>query len=62
MLNKILNWSNVLIKDYCQLAEVTCIFVVASESKNAVCPRCGTQSKNVHQNHWYLVKDLPVCE
>ena len=61
MLNKILNLSNVIIKDYCQLDEVTCIFVVASGSKNAVCPRCGTQSKNVHQNHWYLVKDLSVC-
>jgi len=30
--------------------------------KESVCPRCGTKSHRVHQNHRYIVKDLPWGE
>ncbi|MBD2742750.1 ISL3 family transposase [Coleofasciculus sp. FACHB-1120] len=30
--------------------------------KESVCPRCRTKSQRVHQNHRYLVKDLPWGE
>jgi transposase len=30
--------------------------------KESICPRCGTKSHRVHQNHRYIVKDLPWGE
>jgi len=30
--------------------------------KESVCPRCGTKSHRIHQNHRYIVKDLPWGE
>ncbi|WP_416349201.1 transposase family protein [Leptolyngbya sp. CCNP1308] len=27
---------------------------------SVVCPRCGTVSHHLHQNHWHLVRDLPI--
>nr|WP_258001349.1 transposase family protein [Fischerella thermalis] len=29
-----------------------------SNAQESVCPRCGTKSQRLHQNHRYIVKDL----
>ena len=60
MFNKILNLPSILIKEHYQLDSHTYVFVVESSQKKAVCTRCGMMSKKLHQNHYYLVKDLPV--
>lgn len=26
----------------------------------ATCPHCGSVSHSLHQNHWHLVRDLPM--
>ena len=61
MLEQILKLANVKVKEYHQLDEETCLFEVELQSRKAVCPHCGTESKNLHQNRWHLVKDLPVA-
>lgn len=35
--------------------------ILQTESKisNSICPKCGTKSHKLHQNHRYIVKDLP---
>ncbi|WP_375490908.1 ISL3 family transposase [uncultured Nostoc sp.] len=33
---------------------------VSKKVKSAVCPHCGINSKDLHQNQKYLVKDLPM--
>ena len=60
MFDKILNLPDISIKEHYQLDEQTYVFVLESSRKKAICPRCGTTSKKLHQNHYYLVKDLPV--
>ncbi len=60
MLEQILELPNVEVKEYQKLDEETCIFVVESRARKAICPRCGTRSQNLHQNRWHLVKDLSV--
>lgn len=60
MLEKILKLPNILVKEYQKLDQETCIFVVESRIRKAICPRCGHCSHNLHQNHWHLVKDLSV--
>ncbi|MFL9455865.1 ISL3 family transposase [Tolypothrix bouteillei VB521301_2] len=38
------------------------IFQTESTSSYSTCPRCGTKSHKLHQNHRYIVKDLPFAE
>ncbi len=38
------------------------IFQIEPIRKESVCPRCRTKSYRVHQNHRYIVKDLPWGE
>lgn len=33
---------------------------VEAHSESATCPRCGTLSHHLHQNHGHLVRDLPI--
>lgn len=35
---------------------------VEAKSESATCPRCGTVSSQVHQNHGHLVRDLNISE
>ena len=60
MLENILNLPGVIVKGYQKIQGVGWTFRVESESQEAICPRCGGTSRNLHQNHWYLVKDLPI--
>jgi transposase len=61
MLEKVLNLPRVIIKGYQKIEGVGWTFRVESESQEGICPRCGETSRNLHQNHWYLVKDLSIC-
>ncbi|MFK8183246.1 MAG: transposase family protein [Phormidesmis sp.] len=36
------------------------ILSVESHEESAVCPRCNRVSTHLHQNHGYLVRDLPI--
>lgn len=36
------------------------ILSVEAYSDAARCPHCGTLSRHLHQNHGYLVRDLPI--
>lgn len=38
------------------------ILQIASIKSYSTCPRCGTKSHRLHQNHRYIVKDLPFGE
>ena len=35
------------------------ILQVQSNRQWAACPHCGTKSRKLHQNHRYIIKDLP---
>ena len=44
-----------------QLQETVGIIVkIEAEQQQATCPRCGRKSQRLHQNHWHLIKDLPL--
>lgn len=60
-LDKLLDLPGVIIKGYEKIETVGCVFKIESAAKEAVCPRCGKRSQIVHQNHWHLVRDLPIC-
>ncbi len=43
-------------------AGIGLILQTESTSSYSICPRCGTKSHRLHQNHRYIVKDLPFGE
>jgi transposase len=59
-LDKFLNLEEIFIQGYRYLENIGIIFRIESKNKKALCPRCGLTSDKVHQNHRYLVKDLPI--
>ncbi|NCQ93726.1 MAG: transposase family protein, partial [Microcystis aeruginosa LG13-03] len=59
-LDKFLNLEEIFIQGYRHLENIGIIFRIESKNKKATCPRCGLTSDKVHQNHRYLVKDLPI--
>lgn len=58
-LTEILNIPSVVVEDYQDLGSEMVIQVDAiTESAN--CPRCGQMSKNVHQHHYHLARDVDL--
>lgn len=60
ILTKLLNIEGVKVNSYRQHQGIGIILQVELLSKESICPRCGNKSHRVHQNHRYLVKDLPL--
>jgi len=57
-LTEILNLDSVKVNSYRQHEGIGIILQV--ELLKKTCPRCGKKSHRLHQNHRYLVKDLPL--
>lgn len=60
ILTEILNLDSVKVNSYRQHEGIGIILQVDSLNKESTCPRCGNKSYRLHQNHRYLVKDLPL--
>lgn len=60
ILTELVNLEGVKVINYIQHEGVGIILHLASERDEAICPRCGNLSHKIHQNHRYLVKDLPL--
>ncbi|MEH2156983.1 ISL3 family transposase [Nostoc sp.] len=60
ILTELVNLEGVKVTNYIQHEGVGVILHLASERDEAICPQCGNLSHNIHQNHRYLVKDLPL--
>ena len=60
LLTELLNLKSLQVTKYKNLTQVGLILHTENLSKEAKCTRCGNLSQRVHQNHRYLVKDLPM--
>ena len=60
VLIKLLNIESVKVNSYRQHVGIGIILQVESFKKESTCPRCSKTSHRLHQNHQYLVKDLPL--
>jgi len=59
LLTELLGLSGVDVESY-EATEDSLILDVEVHASSGVCPRCGTVSHHLHQNHWHLVRDLPI--
>ncbi len=60
IIQDLLNLPNLKVTDYINQENVGLIVQVSALNKKATCPRCGTKSEKLHQNHSSLVKDIPL--
>jgi transposase len=61
-LSEILNLKGIKVTSYCHHPSMGLILYLEAEDRESICPCCGTKSQNLHQNHYYLVKDLPLSD
>ena len=61
-LTKLLNIEGIKVISHRQHEGFGIILQVEGIGKESHCPRCGKKSHRLHQNHRYLVKDLPGGE
>lgn len=62
LLTELLNLEGIKVISQRQHEGIGIIFQIEPIQKESVCPRCRTKSHRVHQNHRYIVKDLPWGE
>ena len=58
-LTEVLNIPGLVVEDYRNLGQEL-VLDVELETAHATCYRCGEVSNHLHQNHWSLVRDLPL--
>jgi transposase len=61
-LSSILNLKGVKVISYRHHQNIGLTLYLEAEDPESICPRCGFKSQNLHQNHRYLVKDLPLSD
>ena len=59
LLTQLLNLPGIDVEEYYDQGDQL-ILEVEVRSIEATCPRCGQTSTHLHQNHWYLARDLNI--
>jgi transposase len=59
LLTELLGLPGIDVESY-KVVEAGLILEVEAHRTSVECPRCGTLSQHLHQNHWHLVRDLPL--
>jgi transposase len=62
ILTELLNIEDIKVISHRQHESIGIILQIEPAKKESVCPRCRTKSQRLHQNHRYIVKDLPWGE
>lgn len=61
LFTQLLKLDSITVEDYCDLGEEL-VLTVEAQTNSAICPRCGQTSKNVHENHFHIARDLNFGE
>jgi len=61
LFTQLLKLDGITVEEYCDLGEEL-VLTVEAETNSAICPRCSQISKNTHQNHYHLARDLNFGE
>ena len=59
LLAELLNLEGIEVTDYHNF-DKEIIIEVEMKDVEAICPHCGNTSHSIHQNHWHLIRDLPI--
>lgn len=59
LLTELLNLDGIEVENYWNFCDHI-VLEVEAKTTCAICPRCGEESKNIHQNHWHSAHDLRI--
>jgi len=59
LLTQLLNLPGIVVESLRE-TETDLMLEVEAWTDKATCPRCSSSSSNLHQNHGYWVRDLPI--
>ena len=62
LMTKLLNIEGVTVKNYQIIENIGITIYLDNNNKKAICPDCGKKTDKLHQNHYYVVRDLPFGE
>jgi transposase len=62
LMTKLLNIEGVTVKNYQIIENIGITIYLDNNKKKAICPDCGQKTDKLHQNHYYVVRDLPFGE
>ncbi|BAY82858.1 transposase [Calothrix parasitica NIES-267] len=62
LLTELINLEGIKVISYQKYQGVGIILRVESINSESISPRCGRKSHRLHQNHRYIIKDLPLSE
>ena len=62
LMTKLLNIEGVTVKSYQIIENIGITIYLDNNNKKAICPDCGKKTDKLHQNHYYVVRDLPLGE
>lgn len=61
LLTRLLNLPGIVVENFRE-TDTDLMLEVEAWTNQATCPRCGTVSSHLHQNHGYWVRDLPIAD
>jgi transposase len=61
-MTKLLNIEGVTVKNYQIIENIGITIYLDNNNKKAIGPDCGKKTDKLHQNHYYVVRDLPFGE
>lgn len=62
LMTKLLNLDGMKVKNYQFIEQVGITLYIEHEPRAVPCPQCGKSTRKLHQNHRYVVRDLPLME
>ncbi len=62
LVEQIINLAGMKVLNCHEIEGMGLIIEIEKNAKSCTCPKCGYQVSSIHQNHWRIVKDLPISD
>ncbi|WP_414518196.1 ISL3 family transposase [Nostoc sp. PCC 9305] len=61
-ITKLINIEDIKVVNYDFITDDEIVIEIQNQSKVSQCPHCGKTTNKTHQNHWYMVRDIPMSD
>ncbi|RCJ28684.1 transposase family protein [Nostoc sp. ATCC 53789] len=61
-ITKLINIEDIKVVNYDFITDDEIVIEIQNQSKVSQCPHCGKTTNKTHQNHWYMVRYIPMSD
>lgn len=61
-ITKLINIEDIKVVNYDFITDDEIVIEIQNQSKVSQCPHCRKTTNKTHQNHWYMVRDIPMSD